>query len=118
MLEMLILVNSAIIFKRIEDQKIENVIIDLSYNTGGRTSWQTAHLVFNRKWTLDSRNTSIILNILKQVKRRLQKYNASYNSKYLTDLPKGEVNITEKLFEPYFENITNENSPFSRQNYT
>jgi hypothetical protein len=64
MLEMLILVNSAIIFKRIAP-KIENVIIDLSYNTGGdeRLGKQPIWYLTENK-PLDSRNTSIILNIL------------------------------------------------------
>ena len=102
-------------FKRIEDQKIENVIIDLSYNTGG-----DERLGKQLIWYLTENEplgfTEYINNskyFKTQVKEDYKKYNASYNSKYLTDLPKGEVNITGKLFnEPYFENITNENSPF------
>ena len=46
-------------------------------------------------------------------KKDYKKYNALYKEKYQTNLPNGEVNITEKLFNvPYFENITKENSPF------
>jgi hypothetical protein len=102
-------------FKRIEDQKIENVIIDLSYNTGGdeRLGKQLIWYLTENKplgFTEYINNSEYFKT---QVKEDYKKYNASYNSKYLADLPKGEVNITEKLFnEPYFENITNENSPF------
>jgi hypothetical protein len=40
----------------------------------------------------------------RKVKQDYKKYNALYNAKYFTDLPKGEVNSTEKLFnEPYFK---------------
>jgi C-terminal processing protease CtpA/Prc len=102
-------------FKRIEEQKIENVIIDLSYNTGG-----DERLGKQLIWYLTENEplgfTEYINNseyLKTQVKEDYKKYNALYNLKYFTDLPKGEVNITEKLFnEPYFENITKENSPF------
>jgi hypothetical protein len=102
-------------FKRIEDQKIENLIIDLSYNTGG-----DERLGKQLIWYLTDKEPNGFDEFINnsdyfktQIKQDYKKYNALYNSKYLTDLPKGEVNITRKLFnESYFENIINKNSPF------
>ncbi|MBA0883010.1 S41 family peptidase [Flavobacterium undicola] len=102
-------------FKKIQEQKIENLIIDLSYNTGG-----DERLGKQLIWYLTEKEPNGFKEYINnseyfktQIKKDYRKYNALYKVKYQTDLPKGEVNITEKLFnEPYFENITKENSPF------
>jgi hypothetical protein len=102
-------------FKRIQEQKIENLIIDLSYNTGG-----DERLGKQLIWYLTEKNpkgfTEYINNsdyFKTQIKKNYKEYNSLYKAKYQTDLPKGEVNITEKLFnEPYFESITKKDSPF------
>ena len=48
-----------------------------------------------------------------QIKEDYKEYNALYKEKYKNDLPKGEVNITEKIFnQPYFEDISKESSPY------
>jgi hypothetical protein len=102
-------------FKRIQEQNITNLIIDLSYNTGGdeRLGKQLIWYVTEEepKGFTEYLNNSDYFKT--QSKQDYKKYNALYNAKYFTDLPKGEVNSTEKLFnEPYFANITKEDSPF------
>jgi len=102
-------------FKRVVEQKIDNLIIDLSYNTGG--SEKTGKQLL---WYLTEKNpkgfTEYIHNseyFKTQIKEDYKEYNSLYKAKYQTDLPKGEVNITEKILNvPYFEDITKENSPY------
>lgn len=102
-------------FKKVQEQKIDNLIIDLSYNTGG--SEKTGKQLI---WYLTEKNpkgfTEYINNseyFKTQIKEDYKEYNSLYKAKYQTDLPKGEVNVTEKILtEPYFENITQKNSPF------
>ena len=102
-------------FKRIQEQKIDNLIIDLSYNTGG-----DPRLGKQLIWYLTEKEPVGFKEYINnsdyfktQIKDDYREYNTLYKAKYQTDLPKGEVNITEKIFtEPYFEDITKENSPF------
>lgn len=102
-------------FKKIQEQKIENLIIDLSYNTGGdeRLGKQLIWYLTEKEPNGFNEYVNNSEYFKTQIKKDYKKYNALYKVKYQTELPKGEVNITEKLFnEPYFENITKENSPF------
>jgi len=102
-------------FKRVQKENIENLIIDLSYNTGGdeRTGKQLLWYLTenNPKGFSEYINNSEYFKI--QIKEDYKKYNELYKSKFQTELPKGEVNITKKLFdEPYFKDISKEKSPF------
>lgn len=102
-------------FIRVQEENIENLIIDLSYNTGGdeRTGKQLIWYLTenNPKGFTEYINNSEYFKI--QIKEDYKKYNELYKSKFQTELPKGEINITEKLFnEPYFKDITKEKSPF------
>lgn len=102
-------------FKKIEEQKIENLIIDLSYNTGG-----DERLGKQLIWYLTDKEPKSFTeylynnNYFKTLnKKDFKKYTALHRTKYKTDLPQGEININEKLLnEYYFDNITKENSPF------
>lgn len=101
-------------FKRVQEQKIDNLIIDLSYNTGG-----DERLGKQLIWYLTDKNPKGFTEYMNntayyrtQMKKDYKEFNALYKVKYQTDLPKGEVNSTEKFNEPYFEDITKENSPF------
>ncbi len=102
-------------FKNVHEQKIDNLIIDLSYNSGGdeRLGKQLIwYLTENEpeKFKIYLHNSKYYKTL---IKRDFKEYNALYKEKHQTDLPKGEVNITEKLFqEPYFEDITKEKSLF------
>lgn len=106
-------------FKRVHDQQIENLIIDLSYNTGG-----DERLGKQLIWYLTDKNpngfTEYINNsnyFKNQIKKDYKECNSLYKAKYQTDLPKGEVNVTEKILnKPYFDDITKENSPFLLDN--
>jgi len=102
-------------FKRVNQSKIENLIIDLSYNTGGdeRTGKQLIWYLTETKpkGFTDYLNNSDYFKT--QVKQDYKKYNELYLEKYQVPLPKGEVNLTEKIFEKdYFADITKEDSPF------
>ena len=103
-------------FKRVQKENIENLIIDLSYNTGGdeRTGKQLIWYLTenNPKGFTEYINNSEYFKI--QIKEDYKEYNELYQSKFKSELPKGEVNITKKLFdEPsYFNDITKEESPF------
>mgnify|MGYP005991864103 CR=1 FL=1 len=102
-------------FNKVQEQNIENLIIDLSYNTGGdeRIGKQLI-------WYLTEKSpegfTEYINNseyFKTQIKEDYKKYNTLFQTKHQKDLPKGEVNITDKLFnEHYFENIESNESPF------
>lgn len=102
-------------FKKVQEQKIDNLIIDLSYNKGGdeRLGKQLIWYLTEKepeKFKIYLHNSKYYKTL---IKRDFKEYNALYKEKYQMDLPKGEVNIKEKLFqEPYFEEITNEKSPF------
>lgn len=102
-------------FKKIQEDNIENLIIDLSYNTGGdeRTGKQLIWYLTEKqpKRFTEYLNNSEYFKV--QIKEDYKKYNGLYKSKFHTDLPKGEVNITKKLFNtPFFNDITKEKSPF------
>lgn len=103
-------------FKEIQKNNIENLIIDLSYNTGG--SEDTGKQLI---WYLTEKQdikgfTEYIHNsnyFKKQIKVDYQKYNSLYKKKFGNDLPIGEINITEEILnEPYFGNITKKGSPY------
>src|SRR5690606_18357901 len=92
---------------------------DLSYNTGGdeRTGKQLIWYLTEKqpKGFTEYINNSEYFKV--QIKEDYKKYNELYKLKFQTDLPKGEVNITKKLFdEPYFNDITKEKSPFLLDN--
>jgi len=106
-------------FKRIQEENIESLIIDLSYNTGGdeRTGKQLIWYLTEKqpKGFTEYINNSEYFKV--QIKEDYRKYNELYKLKFQTDLPRGEVNITKKLFdEPYFNDITKEKSPFLLDN--
>lgn len=106
-------------FKRVNENKIENLIIDLSYNTGGdeRTGKQLIWYLTETKpkGFTDYLNNSDYFET--QVKQDYKKYNELYKQKYNTELPKGEVNLTEKIFKKdYFDDITKDDSPFFLDN--
>ncbi|MEL1241179.1 S41 family peptidase [Flavobacterium flavipallidum] len=102
-------------FKRVQEQKINNLIIDLSNNTGGSEKIGKQLI-----WYLTDKGpkgfTEYINNsdyFKTQIKEDYKEYNSLYKAKYQTELPKGEVNITEKILDkPYFEDITKKNSPY------
>ncbi len=102
-------------FKKVHQQNIQNLIIDLSYNSGG-----DERLGKQLIWYLTEQQpkgfTEYINNseyFKTQIKKDYRKYNELYEEKYDIPLPKGEVNITEKLFnQPYFDDITKADSPF------
>ena len=102
-------------FTRVHEQKIDNLIIDLSYNGGG--SENTGKQLI---WYLTDKNPKKFKEYVNnsfyfktQIKEDFKEYNALYKSKYQIDMPKGEVNITEKLSDDsYFETITKEKSPY------
>lgn len=102
-------------FKKIEEQKIENLIIDLSYNTGG-----DFRLGKQLIWYLTDKEpkgfTEYIHNsefYRKTVHNDFKKYNKLYQLKYEKDLPDGETKLTNELIkETFFDDITNEKSLF------
>jgi len=104
------------LFNEIENNSIENLIIDLRYNTGGdeRPGKQLI-------WYLtDSKNINGFTDYLNvsdyfktQIKNDYKKYNNLYMDKYKKPIPNGEINITQEFFDqPYFYDIDKENSPF------
>jgi hypothetical protein len=72
---------------KIQEQNITNLIIDLSYNTGGdELGKQLIWYVKRPKGFTEYLNNSDYFKT--QIKQDYKKYNALYNEKYLTDLPK------------------------------
>lgn len=104
------------LFKEIENNNINNLILDLRNNTGGdeRTGKQLIWYLARDKKIDGFTDFSYISDYLKQVmKVDYKKDNKLYLKKYGTKLPYGEINITKKLYNnPYFYDITKENSPF------
>ena len=102
-------------FKKINEQNIENLIIDLSYNTGGdfRLGKQLIWYLTDKKpkgFTEYIHNSEFYK---KTVKNDYKKYNNLYKTKYEKDLPHGETKITNELIkETFFDDITNEKSLF------
>ena len=85
-------------FKRVQEQQIDNIIIDLSYNTGGdeRLGKQLIWYL-TEKEPVGFKESVVNSDYYKtQMKKDYKKYNALYKEKYQTNLPNGEVNITEK----------------------
>ena len=102
-------------FKKINEENIENLIIDLSYNTGGdfRLGKQLIWYLTDKE---PKQFTEYIHNsdfYKKTVKLDYKKYNNLYKNKYGKNLPDGETRITNELVnETFFDEITNEKSLF------
>lgn len=108
------------LFKEIENNNIENLIIDLRYNLGGderpgkQLIWYLTENE-NIKGFTDYLNISDYFKT--QIKVDYKKYNKLYNEKYNKTIPNGEINITKEFYnQPYFYDITKENSPFLLDN--
>ena len=108
------------LFNEIKNNNIDNLIIDLRYNTGGdeRPGKQLIwYLTDNKniKGFTDYLNISDYFKT--QIKTDYKKYNKLYVKKYNKTIPNGEINITKEfLNKPYFYDITKENSPFLLDN--
>jgi C-terminal processing protease CtpA/Prc len=104
------------LFKKIETDSINNLIIDLRYNSGGdeRTGKQLIWYLTDNTNIDGFTNFLLISDYLKQVmKIDFKKDNKKYQEKYGIELPNGEINITEKIYDqPYFFEIEKENSPY------
>lgn len=103
-------------FKEINENRIDNLIIDLRNNTGGdeRTGKQLL-------WYLDgAQNTKGFITEInvtdyfrQTVKKDYKEYNRDYQKKHGTKIPKGMVNVNEDIYgHGYFENITKKDSPY------
>jgi C-terminal processing protease CtpA/Prc len=102
-------------FKKIKEQNIENLIIDLSYNTGG-----DSRLGKQLIWYLTDKEPKGFREYIhnsdyyrKAFKNDYKKYNNLYKTTYGKNLPDGETQITNELVnETFFDEITNEKSLF------
>ena len=108
------------LFNEIENNNIENLIIDLRYNTGGdeRPGKQLIWYLTDNKNINGFTDYLNISDYFKtQIKNDYKKYNNLYKKKYNKPIPYGEINITKEFFnQPYFYDITKENSPFLLDN--
>ncbi len=107
-------------FSKVHQKNIKNVILDLSYNTGGdeRTGKQFIWYISKNKTISGFEETIKNSEYFKiQIKNDWKEYNNIYYNKYKTEMPLQEINITREFFnEPYFENITKNNSPLYLNN--
>lgn len=104
------------LFKEINEKGIDNLIIDLRYNTGGdeRTGKQ---LLWYLAGTEDLKGFTTYVNISdyfrQTVKQDYKKYNRAYHAKYRSNIPDREVNLNEEIFgNSYFYDITQQDSPY------
>tara|TARA_B110000977_G_C11041425_1_gene479031 strand:+ start:304 stop:1893 length:1590 start_codon:yes stop_codon:yes gene_type:complete len=104
------------LFNEIENNTIENLIIDLRYNTGGdeRLGKQLIWYLTDNKSINGFNDYLNVSDYFKtQIKDDYNEYNNLYKKKYNKPIPNGEINITQEfLNQPYFYDITKENSPF------
>jgi len=106
-------------FIRVHEQKIDNLIIDLSYNGGGSENTGKQLIWYltdkNPKKFKEHINNSYYFKT--QIKEDYKEYNGLHKAQYQTEMPQGEINITDTLFnEPYFNSITKEKSPYLLDN--
>ncbi len=104
------------LFKEVNEKKINNLIIDLRYNSGGDEILGKQLL-----WYLTEQDTlsgfTEFFNITDYSKKLLKKdykwYNSLYQEKYGTSIPDGEVNLSQTIFDgSYLSNLTKEDSPY------
>lgn len=104
------------LFKEINEKGIDNLIIDLRYNSGGdeRTGKQ---LLWYLDGTEDIKGFTTYVNVSdyfrQTVKLDYKKYNKDYRKKYGTKIPDKEINLNEEIYGyNYFDNIIEEDSPY------
>lgn len=104
------------LFKDIEKNKIQNLIIDLRYNGGG-----SEKLGKQLIWYLTNQDTikgiteyfQVSDYARQRVKSDYKMYNRQYHLNHGKDMPDGEVNITQEFINnSYFSDITQKNSPY------
>jgi len=104
------------LFNEIENNNIENLIIDLRYNTGGdeRPGKQLIWYLTDNKNINGFTDYLNISDYFKtQIKTDYKKYNKLYKKKYNKTIPNGEINLTKEFYnQPYFYDITKKGSPF------
>lgn len=104
-----------VFFQDLNKNSITNLIIDLSYNTGGSEDlgkqliWYLTENENIRGFSEYVYNSDYFKQ---QIKADYNKYNSLHIKKYGVPLPEGEVNITNLLDEKYFESIENSESPY------
>jgi len=103
-------------FAEMNEKGINNLIIDLRYNSGGdeRTGKQLIWYLTERT---DIKGFTDMLHVSeyfkKTAKKDYKKYDALHKKKYNQSLPFGEINLTKEFYDqPYFYNITQEDSPY------
>ncbi len=104
------------LFKQIENDSVHNLVIDLRNNRGGdeRTGKQLLWYITEKE---NINRFTEYLNVSDyfktQIKVNYKEYNALYKQKYNKSLSNGEINLTKEFYnQPYFYDITKENSPF------
>ena len=103
-------------FSKVQQDKIETVILDLSYNTGGdqrpgkQFVWYIARDQEIKRFQESIQNSEYLK---KQIKNDWKEYNDLYIKKYSKEMPYKEINLTTEFHnEPYFDDITKKDSPF------
>lgn len=108
------------LFKEIQIKNVDNLIVDLRYNSGGdeRLGKQIIWYLTESDSIKGFKEYLQVSDYFKKhVKNDYKYYNTLHQQKYGTPMPTGELNITNSLFnEPYFENITRDEDPFLLDN--
>ena len=102
-------------FRQMEQEQIDHLIIDLRYNTGGdeRTGKQLLWYLGGNKNIQGFTDYTQISDYYRQtVKKDYKDYRKLYKKKYGQAIPNGEINISELKDETYFENIEKKESPY------
>ncbi len=104
------------LFMEVNAKNINNLIIDLRYNTGGderlgkQLIWYLTESDSIRGFT---EYIQVSEYFKEHVKNDYKYYNQLYKDKYGVSIPKGEIDITSDLFpKPFFFNITAKDDPF------
>ena len=107
-------------FREINNNSIDNLIIDLRNNWGGdsRTGKQLIWYLTDIQEINDFTEYLRVSDYLKQIfKTGYEEINELYQEKYSKPIPDGEINLTKEFFnQSYFYDITEKNSPFFLDN--
>lgn len=104
------------LFKEIDEKKIDHLIIDLRYNTGGdeRLGKQLIWYLSEEK-TIEGFTMHVkVSDFFRQtVKQDYKKYDKLYREKHGAAIPNREINLNKEVFgQTYFEDITQKGSPY------
>lgn len=104
------------LFQEIEEKSVENLIIDLRYNTGGderlgkQLIWYLTENQNIKGFTIYGHNSKYYRATMKEDYRE---FNGVYKKKYQKDMPEGEINETKEFYnEPYFYDVEKSDSPY------